>query len=75
MKATVAGIPIEIVSGQECEKADWWVCVPWSTPARFPNDIRGTCCACGMAVRHRPYAPKKPPKICVRCVVGVVRPN
>jgi hypothetical protein len=72
-KLTIDGLDIEIVPYETADRAAYVVCVPWSTPAIFHDDIRGTCVACGVTVRFRPYMPKTPPRICVECALGLAR--
>ena len=68
----IAGIPVQVVSEEEAEKSTYLVCVRWdSTPALFTDDVKGTCCACGTAVRFRPSAPKTPPRLCVECMLDM----
>ncbi|MCB1534874.1 MAG: hypothetical protein KDJ44_09150 [Rhodoblastus sp.] len=62
-------LAINVVSDEEAEKAAFVICVRWTVPAVFADDEQGTCCACGAAVRFRPHAPKKPPRICMECIV------
>lgn len=69
----IDGVPVEVVSDAIAERADYVVCVPWTTPATFDGDEQGTCVACGVAVRFRPYMPKTPPKICLPCMFGLLR--
>jgi hypothetical protein len=33
------------------------------------------CCACGVPVIFRPYMPKRPPRICLECMLARERPN
>ena len=70
---------IQVKSQEECEQVDYVVCVLWPDHL-FPDDVRSKCCACGREIGHRPHVPKKPPKICVECVLVVAetakqRPN
>lgn len=78
-KTKVNGFEVILGSEAECEAADYVVCMPWSTPAVFDDDCMALCCSCGHAVRHRPYAPKRPPKLCYPCAVdlsaSLMRPN
>lgn len=55
---------IRVASKEECEQADVVVCGPTS---HFGDDIHTFCSRCGADVVHRPYVPKKPPKICMAC--------
>jgi hypothetical protein len=74
-KVIIGGVPVTIVSDDQAETADYVVCVSWSTPSIFSNDQRATCCACGVAVRHRPYIPKKPAKLCMECCLKMAKAN
>lgn len=60
----------ETVSVEEAETADMCICMPWHGPHDFNDNIRGVCVGCGVAVRFRPYAPKRPPKVCIGCAPG-----
>jgi len=64
---TVQGVEIEVVSEDEAEKSDWFVCMPWKGVHYFDDDAMGHCTVCGIEVRYRPSAPKKPPRICLKC--------
>lgn len=66
-KLRIAGLDVEVVSTAEAERASVTVCVPWSWKSDFADDMRSACVACGVDVRHRPYAPVKPPKVCLSC--------
>jgi len=67
-KVRIAGIEAEVVSDAKAETADYVVCVPWDGPAYFPDDCLAACSVCGRAIRHRPYVPKTPPKVCIFCL-------
>lgn len=62
-------LPITVVSGEDAEKAEFVICARKTTPAHFAGDDSGVCCACGEEVRFRPHAPKKPPKMCMECMI------
>jgi hypothetical protein len=64
----IAGVPVEIVSEEEAEDADYLVCMP-NAPSPFDDNLIGVCCKCGITVMYRWHAPKKPPKICLDCAV------
>jgi hypothetical protein len=69
----LGGIPVQIGSEEECEATDFVVCVPRSCFPRdkcFPDNVETVCCDCGTAVIHRPYAPKRPPRICIGCMIA-----
>jgi hypothetical protein len=65
----IAGADIEVVPDEEAEKCDWVVCMPWKGVHYFDDDVMGRCAVCGIEVRYRPHAPKKPPRICVECAI------
>jgi len=61
-------VPIEVVSDEEAEEADFIVCgSPGPTP--WLDNVETTCGDCGSAVIHRPHAPKRPRKVCVACAL------
>ncbi len=66
-KIALAGKEFEIVSEEEAEKSEGVICMPWSTESYFDDDVKTVCFSCGQAIRHRPTAPKRPPKICIAC--------
>lgn len=70
-KIKVAGLDVQVVSDEEAEKADLVVCVEAGTESEeFKKDnIYTNCVDCGVAITHRPHAPKKPPKVCMLCAV------
>jgi hypothetical protein len=59
-------IPIQIVSDEEAEQADFVVCMPLG-PSPFADNVTAKCCDCEQAIMHRPHVPKRPPKICITC--------
>ena len=60
-------MPIEIVSEEEAEKADFVVCVRANQKTPFDDNETGVCSKCGEAVQFRPHAPKTPPRLCMEC--------
>jgi hypothetical protein len=60
---------IKVISDAEAEQVDFVVCVPASTPSHFDDDLFGFCSHCGVKVRYRWHAPRKPKKICLECAV------
>lgn len=66
-KVRIAGLDVEIASDEECERATFVICGPTSY---FVDDVHTTCAFCEVPVVHRPYAPKAPPKICMRCATS-----
>ena len=69
-KVRIAEVEASEVPDHEAEQSDLVVCVLESGPVYFPDDVRTVCAGCGAAIRHRPYVPKKPPKVCVLCAPG-----
>ncbi len=43
------------------------ICMPWSAPAVFADDLKGTCSECGQAIRKRPHTAKVDRTICLAC--------
>lgn len=64
----VLGLKVQVASDEECEAADFVVCAAMTVPLYFADNLTGPCSDCGDLLQWRPHAPKKPPKICVRCV-------
>lgn len=60
---------------QEGDEFAFVVCqvVDLDHPIYFENNIITQCCVCDCDIQHRPYAPSKPPKICVSCAAQRVR--
>ncbi len=42
-------------------------------PIYFSDNIITQCSVCECDIQHRPYAPTKPPKICISCAAQQVR--
>jgi hypothetical protein len=67
---------IKIVDQDEAEQSDFVVCMlkgsSMSVEAEFPDNLEGECSLCHRAIVFRPHAPKKPPKICLECMVITV---
>ena len=63
------------MSPDAAENVDMVVCVFTGEEAeQFKRDNIYTVCAdCGSLITHRPLAPKKPPKDCIRCAKRRVR--
>ena len=55
------------VAGPEAEKADCVVCILASDPTPFTDNVLTYCADCIAPIQHRPTAPKRPKKICIRC--------
>lgn len=64
-KVKLAGLDVNVVSDAACEHANYVVC---GNESHFPDDVH-TLCSCGAAIVHRPYAPTRPPKICLACYI------
>ncbi len=60
---------VTMVSDAEAETADFLVCMPASCASQFGDDFYGHCVECGVKVRYRWHAPRKPKRICVECAV------
>ena len=60
---------ISAVSTEEAETADMYVCAYWDGPVYFDDDQRGICVGCNVALRFRPYGPKRPMKVCPMCAL------
>ncbi len=73
MKVEIAGIEATVVSEAEAEECDAVVCVLKSQPSIFADDVFAPCAHCGVELRHRPHAPKRPPKLCFDCVLDASR--
>jgi len=66
-------LPIEIVSEEEAEKAEAVVCNTTDIPSMLPQSrlAYGNCAWCGKAIYwSRITAPKKPPKVCIHCMIA-----
>ena len=68
-KVKIGDLEVEVVSDEEAEAVEYVVCMPASTPSPFKDNLTGFCCACGIKVIHRWHAPRKPPKICMECMI------
>ena len=63
----INGLKVEVRSVAECEDADLVVCADESLSA-FPDNVHTTCAWCTRPIVHRPYVPKRPPKVCLDCM-------
>jgi hypothetical protein len=63
----VLDMGINIVTVDEAENSDIVVCVRADSEKYFDDDVYTVCAQCSVAIRHRPYAPKTPPKVCFAC--------
>ena len=61
---------VKVVSAEEAEEADVVVCGPTS---HFGDDVHTFCSRCGADIVHRPYVPKKPPKVCMSCATTMAK--
>jgi hypothetical protein len=59
---------VEVVSAEDAEKADIVVCMRLGASTPFTDNLVGTCNDCGHPIIFRPYAPKKPTKVCLECL-------
>jgi hypothetical protein len=60
---------VRVISDAEALESAYLVCMPWSSPAAFEDDVRAECVDCGVAVRVRPHALVGPKRICFRCAM------
>lgn len=65
----------EKIDSHEAEECSFVVCqvVDLDHPNYYPDNIITQCSVCNCDIQHRPYAPKKPPKLCVSCAANKVR--
>lgn len=76
-----AGVPpelaeqVQVCSEEEAEASDFVACVPASVLMLVPDNVITECVDCRIPVQHRPYAPKKPPKVCLTCAMKRVEIN
>lgn len=59
---------VKVVSDEEGEQADVVVCIRTGMFSPFADNLTGHCLQCGHPILYRPYAPKKPAKICIVCL-------
>lgn len=57
---------VKIGTEDECEGCHFVVC---GSKSFFDDDVKTTCSHCGTPIVHRPYSPKSPPKICIKCAI------
>ena len=64
---------VRVVPQDEAEDSSFVVCVfAGQEKQEFKGDnIYTTCAECGSPITHRPHAPKKPKKLCVRCASAI----
>ena len=63
----LGGLECDIVTDEEAERADFVGCMSVTTPLIFPDNETGPCVDCGDPLQWRPYAPRKPPRVCLFC--------
>jgi hypothetical protein len=71
----MGGLRVKVADEAECEQATFVVCAPDAPElaASFPDNVHTRCAFCDAAVVHRPYVPKRPPKICIDCLLKLER--
>lgn len=62
------GTKVELDDG-DAEQVDVVVCRLVTDPLIEPDNLVGNCMKCFRMVQFRPYAPKKPPRLCDECAV------
>jgi hypothetical protein len=68
----LAGEPIRLrfVPPASVEDQPWICCMAWP-PLLLPDNIRAPCATCGRMIQYRPDAPRRPLKVCARCIVDL----
>src|SRR5438105_10664530 len=61
--------PIQVVSDEEAEQANYVICMPNGSGEYFNDDVRTTCALCARGIHHRPHVPKTPAKVCIDCAL------
>lgn len=69
------GVTAEIVDEAEAEEAAAVICMRVEDMPNplFDDDEIGECSLCHEPIRYRPHVPKKPPKICSRCMIEAMQ--
>jgi hypothetical protein len=69
------GVPVvgKRATPDECEKADVLICAPVAWGSMFTDSLIAACSQCNQPIQYRPYAPTKPPKLCVPCAGLLLR--
>jgi hypothetical protein len=75
MRVTIGGLELEIVTPEQAARAAVCVCALWDGPVYFTDDVKAACGGCGVAVRHRPYIPARPTKLCMACAMRWAKPH
>ena len=71
MRFDDSGTPgIKVTTQEEAESAEFVICGPDSF---FKDDVKTFCTLCAAPIVHRPHAPKKAQKICLRCGSEMMR--
>ena len=66
----MSGPVVKVVSDAEAETADAVVCLRvGASTSPFTDNVETDCAWCGHRIFHRPYVPKRPPKVCFECAV------
>jgi hypothetical protein len=60
---------IELDEDGNGEHAEFLVCRRLTKPLLMPGNLIDICSKCGEAIQHRPHVPKKPPKVCMECIL------
>jgi len=71
MKVKIGGVPVHVLSPEECEKCDVVVCTPvagYPVPP-VPGAIKVACSRCDQLCWLALSSPVKPPKICIPCLI------
>lgn len=63
---------VEITADDDAEHVDIVVCRLVTTPLLEPDNLLANCMKCFRMVQFRPYAPKKPPRMCDECAAPVM---
>jgi len=67
---------VEVVSDEECERANYVVCaLVRDEPSPVPNSYQTSCCECFRLIWVSPYSPLTPPKVCIECAAQMVLPQ
>jgi hypothetical protein len=64
---------MKLVDDDAAERADFVACLKKvNDTGAFSDNEEGVCSKCGEVVIFRPYAPKKPARICMECVTEML---
>lgn len=66
-KVLIGSTVVGYVRDEEAEKSRLLVCAPLTVPLYFPDSLVGLCVRCQRHVQFRPYAPKRPLRVCIPC--------